>query len=434
MAETIGIYNYPGHTLQEKYGWMQQGKGVAAAEAAAEGLGKMAPEFVESSDIVQHGLRKIGVNWTGLAASAAAGDLQEVARWAASNGQASQSGGAQVQRYGTSFAEAKAKVAKPVEVGENSWWGRQADVLGQALDQSFGSTFGVQSDYAKRVAAYRAADEAANAALRAHEQNAREALASFPDVQTMPAPAGGGGPGSSPGHPASLPAGTLASGSPGVGIAGSPGTGSGSPGTGVGGGLGDGGTMSGSGAGGVPRSPEPPPATHTAGWQPNTPAPGTPTPGAPAPGMQAPGGAASGGVPTASPDGGASGVTPPVVGPVSAGRGGWRAPGAVGPNLGGAGAGGGYGAPLPSRGGSGPVDPGGRLGTFGMQTAEFGPAAAGRTAGIGGLPPPMMGGAGLAGVEREHRNNVFIPSDEPFVVEHGDDVVPPVLGQPGHQS
>jgi hypothetical protein len=36
----------------------------------------------------------------------------------------------------------------------------------------------------------------------------------------------------------------------------------------------------------------------------------------------------------------------------------------------------------------------------------------------------------MAGHQREHRNTVYIPSDEPFAVDDGDDVVPPVLGLP----
>lgn len=39
---------------------------------------------------------------------------------------------------------------------------------------------------------------------------------------------------------------------------------------------------------------------------------------------------------------------------------------------------------------------------------------------------PMMGGA-PGGSDRQHRNQHFIPSDEPFVVQF-DDIVPPVLG------
>jgi len=55
---------------------------------------------------------------------------------------------------------------------------------------------------------------------------------------------------------------------------------------------------------------------------------------------------------------------------------------------------------------------------------------------MGGMSPMGggFGGAGGAGdSDHEHRNNVFVPSDEPFVVEEGDDVVPPVLGVPGGQ-
>ena len=42
--------------------------------------------------------------------------------------------------------------------------------------------------------------------------------------------------------------------------------------------------------------------------------------------------------------------------------------------------------------------------------------------------PPMLGGALPGGTDREHRNNVFIPSDEPFAARLDDDVIPPVLG------
>ena len=38
-----------------------------------------------------------------------------------------------------------------------------------------------------------------------------------------------------------------------------------------------------------------------------------------------------------------------------------------------------------------------------------------------------MSGGGGKPEEREHRNNVFLPSDEPFLVEFEDEV-PPVIG------
>jgi hypothetical protein len=42
----------------------------------------------------------------------------------------------------------------------------------------------------------------------------------------------------------------------------------------------------------------------------------------------------------------------------------------------------------------------------------------------GGMP---MGGPGAGGQDRAHRNTTFIPSDEPYVVDLDDDVVPAVL-------
>jgi hypothetical protein len=46
-----------------------------------------------------------------------------------------------------------------------------------------------------------------------------------------------------------------------------------------------------------------------------------------------------------------------------------------------------------------------------------------------------MGGAGGMGgsQEKTHRNNVFVPSDEPFRVEF-DDVPPSVIGLPGREG
>jgi hypothetical protein len=56
--------------------------------------------------------------------------------------------------------------------------------------------------------------------------------------------------------------------------------------------------------------------------------------------------------------------------------------------------------------------------------------AAGAKAAGGGLPMGGMAGAGMRGEERRHRNNVFIPSDDPFHIEFEDykDCVPSVIG------
>lgn len=45
------------------------------------------------------------------------------------------------------------------------------------------------------------------------------------------------------------------------------------------------------------------------------------------------------------------------------------------------------------------------------------------------MPFGGFGAGRLGGEGREHRNNVFIPDDEPFRVEL-DDLTPPVIGPP----
>jgi hypothetical protein len=87
---------------------------------------------------------------------------------------------------------------------------------------------------------------------------------------------------------------------------------------------------------------------------------------------------------------------------------------------------------LAARGGSGFAEPSGRPGLGPSGLLAEGAAVGRGPAGMAGVPP-MMGGAGLRGQELEHHNNVFIPSDEPFAVDPGDDLVPPVLGEPGAQ-
>jgi hypothetical protein len=76
---------------------------------------------------------------------------------------------------------------------------------------------------------------------------------------------------------------------------------------------------------------------------------------------------------------------------------------------------------LPPRGGAPAtgIDPFGHGGTTGSGGAARGPA------GLGGGMPMGLGGAGAG--ERTHRNQTFIPDDEPFVVEYLD-IAPPVIG------
>ncbi|HEY0573112.1 MAG TPA: hypothetical protein VGD73_03350, partial [Pseudonocardia sp.] len=374
-------------------------------------------------------------------------------------------GADQVQGYGSSYDATRSKIPSPVEIGENSFLGQLADETGGALRDSFGSTFGVQSDYAKRVAAHRAADEVANQALAQHENLTRQAVSSFPDSQPTP--------------PITNPAASATS-------AGGHGPGGDMD---TGGGVGSGGGVGGHGGAAHPGDSAP---TASAGWTPVRPPAGARPGGGPG------GGAGSGGATGAPgpdyPGTGIAGVPAPV-GPLPTGGGGWRPPAlpptgtggrdtagpSYGPGSSGYGSGFGpsgsyrpsgasngarpsYGAGVPdtsgygasgygsygasggagysgglssggvrelaARGGPGFAEPSGRPGSGPSGVLAEGTAVGRGPAGMGGMPP-MMGGAGLRGQELEHHNNVFIPSDEPFAMDPGDDLVPPVLGEPG---
>ena len=85
-------------------------------------------------------------------------------------------------------------------------------------------------------------------------------------------------------------------------------------------------------------------------------------------------------------------------------------------------AGAGAGRPLAARGGPGLPGAIARAGGTGLPGGAAAPGE--RAGGVGGMP---MGGAGARGQDKDHRNNVFIPDDEPFRVEF-DDLTDPVLG------
>src|SRR5882757_344426 len=186
MAGDIPEVNWATYSLATKYQMMHAGPGSAAVAPAARTLGVLAPAFSESSDVIQAALRGTGVEWQGQAATAFAAKMTQAAEWAQHSGQTSKAGGDQVQSYATSYDTTRNKIPSPVEVGENSFLGKVADGAGHALDDSFGSTFGVQSDYARRVAANQAADAVANQALTEHVTLTRQAVASFPDTQPAP--------------------------------------------------------------------------------------------------------------------------------------------------------------------------------------------------------------------------------------------------------
>jgi hypothetical protein len=401
--------------------------------------------------------RRLGTEWQGQAATAATEALNRAAAAIAANAVPSTTGRDSSHQYGDSFNAAKNAIQPVPDAGQNSWWGRQADAAGASLNVTFGSTFGVQSDYSKRLAAYRAADQAANDALVRHETTTRTVLTAYQNAITGPAAADG---------PKAVPGATP------HGDAGGPGAGGSGAGTG---GRGAAGGQHGADPGAGAAASTPPTLPSTAA--PSTAAPSTAAPSTTAPAtaapptpttapagfapLNAPGGGSlmpgpSGGFVPTGPGSGAgspppSSIPPPLP-PLGGGYGGSGGYGGAGPDrhdgpggarpsgtgYGGAGYGGaggehggagsGGGRPLSPRGGGLPSgEPAGR---FAVGGPSEGAGRAGGPAGMaGGGMGGMGGGMGGHGQEREHRNSVFIPDDEPFRVEF-DDVTPSVIGLP----
>jgi uncharacterized protein YukE len=453
MVDEIPRVNWAAFSLEQKYAMVHNGPGSEAVVPAARGLGALAPRFAESSEAIQSALAGVGLTWEGRAATAFTEQMRQTADWARRGGAAGQAGADQIHSYGGSFDTTRNKVPAPVEIGQNSFWGRRADEFGTALRDTFGGAFGVQSDYTKRLAAYRDADEVANQALGEHENLTRQAVASFPEAEAArtgptggPSPVGGAGTsGRGPASGNAAGAGTGSAAGAGGPRTGGPGA---APGPGTAGPPGRGGGPTGSAPG--------------QGWTPVTPSaadPGSPAashgdrPAAVQPGSAQPGRQPEVGLPTGSP--GVDGPTTSRSGwprsdgsPVGAGRGTAGQPprwwdsstgGAARPGGGSRVPSGPSGGPLGRtlwpRGGTAlpePIAPGSGGSAAEVRSGWGTPRGLAGATGAGGQPgvPPLLGGAGMAGHQREHRNTVYISSDEPFAVDDCDDVVPPVLGLP----
>jgi hypothetical protein len=193
---SISGHRYEGHRLEQKYGWMQHGRGPEAVTAGADLLRALAKDYADCEQTIRTELGQLGVSWEGTAAEAVAAALSRVADWAQGGAATSAAGGSAISAYGDSFAQLKSKIPAPVEAGETSGWGDAADSLGGALAGDLSAVTGLQSDYRGRLAEYKRLDRAANDALYAHEANSRHALESFPipgepRVVTAPAAATG---------------------------------------------------------------------------------------------------------------------------------------------------------------------------------------------------------------------------------------------------
>jgi hypothetical protein len=177
----IPHFLYDGHSLEEKYRWVNSGRGPSAAIEFGAGLRQLAEEFEVSDAIVGRNLveRRLGATWQGRAATAAGGSLDRAASTVAASAQTGRSGSDSSHLYGDSFSAARKAVHQTRAVGTNWFPGRALDSFGEFVDDAFNGTFGIQSDYRERLAAYRVADQAADDALARHEASTREALAGY---------------------------------------------------------------------------------------------------------------------------------------------------------------------------------------------------------------------------------------------------------------
>lgn len=359
MAD-IPCFNYAGMSLRQKWDMMHSGEGGAAVMPAADTLVKLAPEFIQTADAVQAALRSVGVDWEGGAATAFTGVLSQFRQWADDGSRVPHSGGGQVQTYSGSYDATRAAIPDPATVrpvGEQSTGGAFLDA---ALGKAKG-VFDVQSDYSRRVAAYQAADDAANHALTAHETASGHTLDSFPPLAGAPALSGNS---ASATHSATAdhpPTGTTAAGPAAT--------------------VPDGGKTTGQDTGASAGSPT---GTGIAAHIPSPPSGPSRTPNLPA-------GTATGSGTYDQP----STVPVPPLPPSHQYR-----PGAIRDAL----------------------EPGRQLIARGTATpSEARPSAAaspgapspGRSAAPAGMPMGAAGGAGKQG-DKEHRNNVFIPENDIF--------------------
>lgn len=367
--EAILCNHYDGFTLQQLFEQVNGGPGTPAVEQASSALDDFAPVLTSSGDRLQHAMNQAKVTWQGQAAEAAGSAVTQMTRWADSGGQVTQTGGRSVHDYTSSWASMKAKIPPPKPVPPASFWGDVADL------------FGANSDHAVAVQENENARRTAIAAMQAHENGTRATAASFHDLQPVPRVVT---------NAASTQTAAVTSGGPGGGTSPAGGGASAAPGGSSGmpvGGAGDAGSSP-TGTGSASHLPLPPVGPST-------------KPTHSAPGM--PGG--TGGSST-------SGKVDPASMPPLPSQYQYR-PGAIQdalePNR-----------SLAQRGTSNLAEP---------RAATTTPATA--AAAVKGSPTGMPMGASGAGAgkpeERDHRNNVFIPTNEHFYAEDDHDVVPAVI-------
>jgi hypothetical protein len=449
--DEMPCFNWPAFPLATKYAWMQQGRGAAGSVNFGTRLAHLATEFSQTDARMRQALSPVGGNWDGRAASAATAAATAAASVVSANAAPATTGQSSSHQYGDSFTTTRNAIPNPAEVGRGGFWGDVAGGL-RAAGGGVGAVLGAGVDYVHQLVAEKQADDTANQALTQHDSTSRTTLAAYSGAITghvsappntrgsgdqvspghgpVGGPGGAGSGGAGSGGASGVPGPTAGAGASGGG-AGAAGSGSGSaagggPGSGAGGAAGPGGGTgsggSGSGAGGTSAGglPTGPAVTTPSGWTPLNPVNPTANPLVPGPngGLVPP-------TPGYQPPASTPSFPTPALPPLGTGGGPHAGIGAHA----GAGYAGGYGGaghPLAERGGPATPAGTGRPGTGGGTPG--GAATAGeRAGGAGGMPMGGMGGAGRSGQDKDHRNNIFIPDDEPFRVEF-DDLSDAVIG------
>ena len=263
---------YRSTPLEQKLAWFQNAPGLSAVEPAREFMAGAAALYTDSDSTVRATLRSLGADWTGDAATNAGSTLQRAANWSHDAGASHGVGGETVGGYGESFEFVRGQVH-----WDNPWawgWNDTASAAASVATLNPAPFLGnLTSDYFTTAQQNRTNDVAAVAALRAHEEQTRNAVDTFPSIQpasiapqpvpspnpggqssvdslpTPPAPPAGGG--TTAGPSAGVTAGAaIVGGLAGAARSGGPGPASSAPGSGVPG-IGPGGIPIGqSGAGG----------------------------------------------------------------------------------------------------------------------------------------------------------------------------------------
>jgi hypothetical protein len=171
--------------LEEKLAWFQNAPGLSAVEPARRFMAGAAALYTDSDSQVRATMRNLGADWTGDAATTAGATLQRAADWSQGAGAGHSAAGQTVEGYGQSFESLRGQVH-----WDDPWawgWRDTATAAASVATLDPGVFLGnLTTDYFTTAQQNRTNDASAVAALRAHEQQTRATVDSFPAL----APAG----------------------------------------------------------------------------------------------------------------------------------------------------------------------------------------------------------------------------------------------------